>query len=95
MSSTAAQSQASSGAGWNMRPQAVASLIKGEAAAVAWAKSVSAPSGAPTGGRKATDVQKERRGERTVRSGDRIVGLSSNVPGGWVVSGLGCGGAQG
>jgi hypothetical protein len=56
-----------------------------EAAAVAWAKSVNAPPGAPTDGWKATDERKERSRERTVRSGDWIVGLSSTVPVGWVV----------
>lgn len=55
-----------------------------EAAAVAWAKSVIAPSGAPTHGWKAVD-------ELTVRSGDWIAGVSTTIPGGWVVSGLGCG----
>jgi hypothetical protein len=48
-----------------------------EAAAVAWAESVNAPPGAPTDGWKATDERKERSRERTVRSGDWIVGLSS------------------
>jgi len=55
-----------------------------EAAAVAWAKSVNAPSGAPTDGWKAVD-------ERTARSGDWNAGVSRTIPGGWVVSGLGCG----
>lgn len=54
-----------------------------EAAAVAWAKSVIAPSGAPTDGWKAID-------EQTVRSGDWIVGVTRTVTGGWVVSGLRC-----
>lgn len=54
-----------------------------ELAAVAWAKSVNAPSGAPTDGWKATD-------EHTVRSGDWIVGVTRTVTGSWVVSGLGC-----
>jgi hypothetical protein len=62
-----------------------------EAAAVAWSNSVLAPSGAPTDGWKATDEREERSGERTARSGDWIVGVSRTVPGGWVVSGLGCG----
>lgn len=66
-----------------------------EAAAVAWSKSVVAPSGAPTDGWKATDERAERSGERTVRSGDWIVGVSPTLPGGWVVSGLGCGAPQG
>lgn len=55
-----------------------------EAAAVAWAKSVVAPSGAPTVGWKATD-------ELTAQSGDWIVGVSRTTSGGWIVSGLGCG----
>jgi hypothetical protein len=55
-----------------------------EAAATAWAKSVIAPSGAPTHGWKAVN-------ELTVRSGDWIAGVSPTIPGGWVVSGLGCG----
>lgn len=54
-----------------------------EAAAAAWAKSVVAPAGAPTDEWKQAD-------EQTVRSGDWIVGVSRTVPGGWVVSGLGC-----
>ena len=58
-----------------------------EAAAVAWAQSEAAPSGAPTDGWKATD-------DRTVRSGDWIVGVSRTISGGWVVSGLGCGVTQ-
>jgi hypothetical protein len=66
-----------------------------EAAAVAWAKSVNAPPGAPTDGWQATDERKERSRERTVRSGDWIVGRSSTAPVGWVVSGLGCGVTQG
>ena len=57
-----------------------------EAAAVAWSKSKSTftPSGAPHDGWKSTD-------ERTVRSGDWVVGVSRTISGGWVVSGLGCG----
>ena len=55
-----------------------------EAAAVAWAKSLNAPSGAPTGGWKAGD-------EQTAGSGDWNAGVSRTIPGGWVVSGLGCG----
>jgi hypothetical protein len=55
-----------------------------ETAAIAWSKSVAAPSGAPTSGWKATD-------ELTQQSGDWIIGVSQTVPGGWVVSGLGCG----
>ena len=55
-----------------------------EAAAVAWAESVNAPSGAPTEGWKVVD-------EQTARSGDWIAGVSRTIPGGWVVSGLGCG----
>jgi hypothetical protein len=58
-----------------------------EAASVACAQSVVAPSGAPTDGWKATD-------DRTVQSGDWIVGVSRTIPGGWVVSGLGCGVTQ-
>lgn len=54
-----------------------------EAAAVAWAKSVLAPSGAPTVGWVAID-------EQTARSGDWIVGVTRTVTGGWVVDGLGC-----
>lgn len=54
-----------------------------EAAAVAWAKSVLAPSGAPTEGWVAID-------EQTARSGDWIVGVTRTVTGGWVVDGLGC-----
>lgn len=58
-----------------------------EAAAVAWASSGFAPSGAPTDGWKATD-------DRSARSGDWIVGVSRTIPGGWVLSGLGCGVTQ-
>ena len=58
-----------------------------EAAAVAWARSGFAPAGAPPDGWKATD-------DRTVRSGDWIVGVSRTIPGGWVFSGLGCGVTQ-
>ncbi|MFF2243849.1 hypothetical protein ACFVTM_06670 [Arthrobacter sp. NPDC058130] len=57
------------------------------AAAVAWAKSVVAPSGAPIDGWKEVDQQ-------TVRSGGWTVGVSRTNPGGWVVSGLGCGVSQ-
>lgn len=57
------------------------------AAAVAWAKSVLAPSGAPPDGWKAVD-------ERTLRSGDWIVGVARTVSGGWLVDGLGCGSPQ-
>lgn len=55
-----------------------------EAAAIAWAKSVIAPTGAPTSGWKPTD-------ELTLQSGNWIVGVTQTIPGGWVVSGLGCG----
>jgi hypothetical protein len=58
-----------------------------EAAAEWAAKYPSAPSGAPTAGWTRIDVQ-------TVRSGDWIVGVSPTIPGGWVVSGLGCGDPQ-
>lgn len=55
-----------------------------EGAALVWAKSVSAPSGAPTEGWNVVD-------EQMVRSSDWIVGVSPTITGGWVVSGLGCG----
>ena len=60
-----------------------------EAAAVAWSKSKSilTPSGAPHYGWKSTD-------EKTVQSGDWVVGVTRTISGGWVVSGLGCGVAQ-
>ena len=61
-----------------------------EAAAVAWSRSILAPSGAPIDGWKTTAEQTDRSGERTVRSGDWVVGVSRTIPGGWVVSGLGC-----
>jgi hypothetical protein len=57
-------------------------------AATEWAaKHPAAPSGAPTAGWTPIDAQ-------TVRSGDWIVGVSPTIPGGWVVSGLGCGDPQ-
>lgn len=62
-----------------------------EAAAVAWAISARAPSGAPTGGWMATDEAMERSGDLTVNSGDWTVGLTRTIPGGWLVSGLRCG----
>ena len=62
-----------------------------EAAAVAWASSGRAPSGAPTEGWKATDEAMQRGGDFTVNSGDWTVGLTRTVPGGWLVSGLRCG----
>jgi hypothetical protein len=61
-----------------------------EAAAVAWASSERAPSGAPTVGWKATDTAQSS-GDLTVNSGDWTLGLTRTVPGGWVVSGLRCG----
>lgn len=62
-----------------------------EAAAVAWASSRHAPSGAPTEGWKATDGAMERGDDLTVNSGDWTVGLTRTIPGGWLVSGLRCG----
>jgi hypothetical protein len=62
-----------------------------EAAALAWAKSGAAPSGAPTDGWKAVDDPEEQNGLRKARSGDWLAGVSRTVPGGWIVSGLGCG----
>ncbi len=68
-----------------------------EAAAVAWSwsKSILTPSDAPNDGWKATDDWAEQSGERTVRNGDWVVGVSRTVSGGWLVSGLGCGTAEG
>ena len=63
-----------------------------EAAAVAWASSMQAPAGAPTDGWKATDAAMQGSGDLTVSSGDWTVGLTRTIPGGWLVSGLRCGG---
>ncbi|MDQ0075720.1 hypothetical protein J2S97_000885 [Arthrobacter oryzae] len=63
---------------------------------MAWSKSRSmlTPSGAPTDGWKTIDERTERSGERTVRSGDWVVGVSRTLSGGWIVSGLGCRSSQ-
>ena len=65
-----------------------------EAAAMAWSQSVLAPSGAPTDGWEAVDDREKWSGLRKARSGDWIVGVTPTIPGGWVVSGLGCGVAR-
>jgi hypothetical protein len=55
-----------------------------ELAAEAWARSASAPEGAPTEGWKAQD-------DRQVVSGDWILAVTPTASGdGWVVSGQGC-----
>ncbi len=61
-----------------------------EAAALAWAESGAAPAGAPTEGWKAVDDRDEPGGLPKARSGDWTVGVTPTIPGGWVVSGLGC-----